>query len=160
MHSCEKGEGGELDPAPRSRLPPTCSIYGHLRAAGKICEIAVCKQQDIIIALFLAVGLSVGMWWVAHVAAESQTLVEGDGKAAGSCMGIVPAPCHPEAQQQLALVGLCQTLATPLPCSGSLFRRAADGQSCSYTPFPSIIPGPPHERAAGMLQQTSLPSRL
>lgn len=81
MHSWEKGEGDELDPAPHSLAdrgcsrPPGCSIYRHLWAAGHICEIAVCKWQDIIIALFIAVVLTVGMWWVIQVAAESQTLV-------------------------------------------------------------------------------------
>lgn len=98
MHSWEKGEGDELDPAPRSPAdpdrsrPPGCSIYGHLRAAGNVCEIAVCKWQDIIIiALFIALVLSLGMWWVVLVAAESQTLMERGGE--GSLLLHKHRPC-------------------------------------------------------------------
>lgn len=55
--------------------PPGCSIDGHSWAAGNICEIT-----EILIALFIAVALSVGMWWVIHIAAESQTLVSWGGE--------------------------------------------------------------------------------
>lgn len=62
-------------PTPTTPEPPGCFTYGHLWAVGNICETAACKRQDIIIALFIALVLSVGMRWVVPVAAESQTLV-------------------------------------------------------------------------------------
>lgn len=71
--------------------PPGGCTYGHLRAAGNICEIAVCKRRDILIALFIAVVLSGGTWWLGRVAAESQPLAERDGE--GSLLLHKHRPC-------------------------------------------------------------------
>lgn len=59
MHSWEKGEGGELEPA-LTRTPPgpICSAHRYWWTAGRTGGIAVCRRQGTEVTVFFAVGLS------------------------------------------------------------------------------------------------------